>query len=246
MLCLHGVESYGLRFVGLASRLPGVNVVAPDLRGHGRSPKTGPWTIEQHIADLRPLVESSDGVAAWVVLGHSYGGLVAWELARAMPGSVAALILVDPAIAVSAELAAASMSYEFSSVAHSWSDASAAFLELAAARVESGHWAAALDVAVAMEKGADGRLHPLVDGDAVAAAWRQMQEPLRESPYRGPTQLIEARREAGAFVSPPLAAGLRSQLGDQLDHVVVDTSHTIPSDFPDVLAEVVGPFLARV
>jgi pimeloyl-ACP methyl ester carboxylesterase len=43
LLCLHGIEAYGLRFVGLAAHLDGVEIVAPDLRGHGRSPRDGPF-----------------------------------------------------------------------------------------------------------------------------------------------------------------------------------------------------------
>src|SRR4051812_42440847 len=56
ILCLHGIEAHGARFLGLAARVPGLRVVAPDLRGHGRSPKTGPWTLEQGVADLTPLL----------------------------------------------------------------------------------------------------------------------------------------------------------------------------------------------
>src|SRR4051794_17381800 len=102
VLCLPGIESHGVRFLGLASRVPAVRVVAPDLRGHGRSPMVGPWTLEQHLEDLLPLL-ASVGVRDEppVLLGHSYGGLLAWELARAAPASIAGLVLVDPAIAVS-------------------------------------------------------------------------------------------------------------------------------------------------
>src|SRR4051812_19751669 len=158
VLCLHGIESHGMRFLGLAARVPALRVVAPDLRGHGRSPKGGPWTLEQHLVDLRPLLASLavDGQLP-LVLGHSYGGLLAWELARSAPTAISGLVLVDPAIAVTAQVAAASMAYESSYLGHSWADEREAFEFMAARHPASGAWAAALDVAVALDLGADGR-----------------------------------------------------------------------------------------
>jgi pimeloyl-ACP methyl ester carboxylesterase len=73
-----------------------------------------------------------------------------------------------------------------------------------------------------------------------------MQEPLRSSSWRGPTLLIEAGREQGAFTSPAVVKQMRNQLGSQLEHVVLDVSHTIPSDYPDELAAAVAPFLAKL
>src|SRR5689334_13534397 len=102
VLCLHGIESHGLRYVGLAERLNrlefAARVVAPDLRGHGRSVKVGPWTLEQQLADLLPVLDSLAIADRPMLLGHSYGGLLAWELARVAVDRITALILVDPAI----------------------------------------------------------------------------------------------------------------------------------------------------
>src|SRR4051812_2930845 len=203
VLCVHGVESHGARFVGLATRVPELRVVAPDLRGHGRSPKAGPWTLDQHVDDLHALLTAFSEPA--VLLGHSYGGLLAWELARVAGSSVSALVLVDPAISVSAEHAAASMAYDSSYVGHSWADEREAFEFMAARHPPSGTWAAALDVALAVERGADGRLHPLIAPEAVRAAWAQMQEPLRPTAFGGPVLLLEAARRKGRLASPRAA-----------------------------------------
>jgi lipase len=242
VLCLHGIEAHGVRFVGLAARVSGLRVVAPDLRGHGRSPTTGPWTLEKQLADLTPILDSMGRDA--IVLGHSYGGLLAWELARSNPDALAALVLVDPAIGVSPDLAAASVSPEYSLAGHSWPEEAAALSELMVGRPPSAGWSVALDVAVGMRSGPDGRVWPLIERDAVHAAWAQMQQPLRSSDYRGPTLLVEAGREEGRFISAPVAAQIRAQLGDALSHVVLDATHSIPSDFPDLLAAAVGDFLA--
>jgi lipase len=254
LVCLHGIESHGLKFLGLAYRLAKVNLVAPDLRGHGRSPKVGPWTLEQHLDDLAPLVsrfgqpfrlsQPSGLRRPPVLLGHSYGGLLAWEVARATPTSVAALVLVDPAIGVSAEVARGSLTYEHSVLGHSWPDEAAAFSDFAVARSATGLWAAALDAAVGLEHDDGGRLSACVSRDAVEAGWRQMQEQARSSPWRGPTLLLEAGREHGRYVSSLLRSQLREQLGDQLDHRVLDATHTITSDYPDELAAAVNEFLS--
>jgi lipase len=133
ILCLHGIESHGMRFIGLAQRLPELRVVAPDLRGHGRSPMDGPWTLEQQLGDLLPLLESLGPDA--LLLGHSYGGRLAWELARALPDRISGLILADPAIAVDAEFARINAE-EDTGVGDSWEDATAAFAELSVGRRE--------------------------------------------------------------------------------------------------------------
>ncbi|WP_217238456.1 alpha/beta hydrolase [Streptomyces sp. AC555_RSS877] len=62
----------------------GHRVLAVDLPGHGRSPGITPWTIPtvvRHIADTL----DAHGVPEAVVVGHSLGGLVAVEYARANP-----------------------------------------------------------------------------------------------------------------------------------------------------------------
>src|SRR4051794_35325564 len=217
MLCAHGIESHGMRFAALAARIPGLRIIAPDLRGHGRSPMTGPWGVDEHVADLAPLVAD---LTAPVLLGHSFGGLLAWELARRSPESISALVLVDPAIAVTAEVARVSQSHENSSLGHSWADPRDAYDHFAAGRPASGLWAAALDAALAVAPGDDKRLRPLLAPEAVAAAWAEMQRPLRESSWRGPTLLVEAGRGDGKIGAADVVGGGGGQLGAGLDHRV--------------------------
>ena len=49
----------------------------------------------------------------------------------------------------------------------------------------------------------------------------------------------------GAYASADVIGQMRAQLGESLEHVVLDTTHYIPSDYPDLLAEHVGRFLTR-
>jgi lipase len=98
VVCLHGVTGHGERFRRLAEeRWAGFRVLAPDLRGHGRSGWEPPWTLATHVADL---IETLDGLGVerpdWV--GHSFGGRVVLELAAAHPERVGRIVLLDPAI----------------------------------------------------------------------------------------------------------------------------------------------------
>ncbi len=241
LLCLHGIEAHGLRFQQLAARLSDTEVVAPDLRGHGHSPASGPWTVAQHLADLAPILRSLGPDT--VVLGHSYGGLIAWELARAMPDALRGFVLVDPAIGVPAQTAADGLT--FSGTTMAWPDERAALEWLLAQREPSAWWAAALEFVDTIERAPDGSLRASMSPDAVRAGWAQMQEPIRSSSWRGPTLLLEAGRENGRFIPPATVAALKSELGSTLDHRVLDATHTIPSDHPDMLAALVAQFLGR-
>ena len=240
LLCLHGIEAHGLRFVGIAARLSDVHVVAPDLRGHGHSPGNGPWTVAQHIDDLAPLLESLGPET--IVLGHSYGGLIAWELARALPAALSGLVLVDPAIGVVAATAEEGIAANAARL--SWPDERTAMEALLAQRAPSAWWAAALEYAAGLERTHDGLLRPIVREEAVIYGWEQMREPLRATPWRGPTLLLEAGRESGKYVSAATADAMRADLGDALEHRVLDVTHTIPSDHPDLLAALVSDFMA--
>jgi lipase len=101
VVCLHGITAHGLRFRHLAEeRLADrFRVVAPDLRGHGRSEAEPPWTFDTFVDDvLETLNAASVGAAAWV--GHSFGGRLALEAAATAPERIERIALLDPAIHV--------------------------------------------------------------------------------------------------------------------------------------------------
>jgi lipase len=94
LVCLHGVTAYGGHFRRLAAALPDRHVLAPDLRGHGRSEREPPWNLEQHLDDVLDTV--GDEPRDW--LGHSFGGRLCVELAVRRPELVRRLVLLDPAL----------------------------------------------------------------------------------------------------------------------------------------------------
>jgi len=97
VVCLHGVTGHGGLFARLAERLPDHRVLAPDLRGHGRSTWEPPWRIETHLDDL---LETFADVVSTAWIGHSFGGRLVLELAAREPERVERAVLLDPAIRI--------------------------------------------------------------------------------------------------------------------------------------------------
>ncbi len=75
-------------------------VIAPDLRGFGRSPlghadpKTG-ITMEQYADDLAELLDALDVTEPIIYAGFSMGGYIGWQFVRKYASRLRALILCD-------------------------------------------------------------------------------------------------------------------------------------------------------
>jgi esterase len=94
LLALHGHFGRGRVWAPLAEALPGWRVVAPDQRGHGRTGHARDYGREAYVADAAHLIEAL-GLAPAVVLGHSLGGVNAYQLAARRPELVRAVIVED-------------------------------------------------------------------------------------------------------------------------------------------------------
>lgn len=95
VLAIHGVTSSSRAWLALARHLPDVRLIAPDLRGRGRSRALPASTgLRHHAADLGRVLDALelDRVA---VVAHSMGAFVAVALAAQRPETTAALLLVD-------------------------------------------------------------------------------------------------------------------------------------------------------
>ncbi len=67
-------------------------VVAPDLRGHGKSPTPeGPWSIDDFASDVSRLIAAEGGNA--IVVGVGLGAAAGLTLALGHPGLVNALVV---------------------------------------------------------------------------------------------------------------------------------------------------------
>jgi len=93
VLAAHGVTANHLGWQSLAA-LDRCTLLAPDLRGRGRSHPQGPAGMDRHAADLLAVLDHLDVPAATVV-GHSMGGFVATAFSTRHGDRVRGTVLVD-------------------------------------------------------------------------------------------------------------------------------------------------------
>ena len=96
LLCLHSSGSSGRQWSAYAASLASrFRVVAPDLLGYGgeaRWPTGTPASLDDEAKALHPLLPAGGAH----VLGHSYGGSIALQLALRWPERVKSLTLYEP------------------------------------------------------------------------------------------------------------------------------------------------------
>lgn len=94
VLAAHGVTSNHVSWQLVAERA-GVTLLAPDLRGRGRSSGlVGRAGMAQHAADLEAVLDHL-GLDTVTVAGHSMGGFVVAAFAERRPDRTSGVVLVD-------------------------------------------------------------------------------------------------------------------------------------------------------
>ncbi len=72
----------------------GYRVVAPDQRGYAETEKKGPYDVDTLAADIALLIEHL-GEERAIVVGHDWGGTVAFHLAATRPERVSKLVVLN-------------------------------------------------------------------------------------------------------------------------------------------------------
>ena len=238
IVCLHGVRNHGEHFALLAEALPNYHVLAPDLLGHGFSPWEPPWDIETHCAAIADTV----GPEPAALVGHSFGGRLAFELAARAPKLVPKLVLLDPAILLPAHVAllAAENAREPKSYI--------SFDELVERRYDESQLQRAprdlveADLASHVVQDDDGRYRYRYCGSAVVAAYGEMaSQPPRFEDVRVPTLLVLGERSYLSY--DHLLDGHQAALGDLLEVVVVPGGHSVLWDALEETAEAIADFI---
>lgn len=238
VVCLHGVTSSGRHFEQLAARLgAGYRIVAPDLLGHGDSPREPPWRLTDQLDAVEASVRDA---AVW--LGHSFGGRIAFEHAARHPGSVERLVLLDPAILLPSHMAlwVAESSrrervYESFETAIDRRYEESQLHGAPRARVEAelrGH----------MTREEDGWRYRYTQACVITAYSEMAAPPPRFADVRVPTLLVLG--EDSYLPYDHLLDAHREALGDLLEVVTVPGGHTVLWDALDETADAVARFLA--
>ena len=240
IVCLHGVRNHGRHFAPLAARLSSYRVLAPDLLGHGHSPWEPPWDIATHL----DAVVETVGARESILVGHSFGGRLAFELAARAPKLVPRLVLLDPAILLPGHVALAAA--ENARLDKSY----VSFDELIERRYDESqlHHAprdlVVEDLASHVEAGDDGRVRYRYCQSAVVAAYGEMASaPPRFEDVRVPTLLVLGERSYLPY--DHLLDAHREALGALLEVVVVPGGHSVMWDALEETSAAIAAFLAR-
>lgn len=241
LVCLHGVTGHGERFKRLAEeRWTGRRVLAPDLRGHGRSGWEAPWTYPTYVADLAETaaalgLESAD----WA--GHSFGGRLVLELAAAQPRLVRRAILLDPAIQVLPHIA--TQNAEDNMVDGTYADRAAYLAERLDPNPQTPRFHVEADIDQHTDVLRDGRLRRRTCQPAIVSVYGEIATaPPPPETLRVPTLLLYA--PAFGLVWQTQVEAYRAALGDLLRVVDVPGMHMVMWDAFDETAAAVEDFLA--
>lgn len=241
LVCLHGVTGHGRRFRRLAEeRLAArFHVVAPDLRGHGRSDREPPWRLETYVDDLLETLDDA-GVGAGTFVGHSFGGRLVLELAAREPKRVERAVLLDPAIQLLPHIAlqtAEDMRRErvYDSLDAAVDDRISGDPTNPREHVEE-------DMREHLEAGRDGRLRPRYSQACVVALYSELTtDPPRPDTLQAPTLLVHA--PAYGLVREQQLADYDAALGQALTIVAVPGKHMVFWDAYAETADAIEAFL---
>lgn len=100
MLLLHGFPDHAAAWRPLADRLASTcRLIAPDLRGYGRTSRPGSvadYQLDYLIGDVVALLDALELPNAYIC-GHDWGGVLAFAVAERHPARVAGLIAFNAA-----------------------------------------------------------------------------------------------------------------------------------------------------
>jgi len=93
-----GAGAFSTAWSAVQQALPDIRTCAYDRAGWGWSePGPGPRTITQEVFELHSLLRAAAISGPYVMVGHSYGGLLARRYAALYGSEVVGMVLVDPA-----------------------------------------------------------------------------------------------------------------------------------------------------
>ena len=243
VVCLHGVSAHGRRYRRLAEeRLSRrYRILAPDLRGHGRSGYEPPWSIATQLGDVLETLDAAGAEPqAWI--GHSYGARLILELCARDPERVRLAVLLDPAIQI---LPHVGLNFaEEAARDHSFGDAGEAIAARLASGAPTPREFLEEEAREHLEPSPDGRLRWRFCRSAVVTAYGELcTDPPPPTVLPAPALLVHAE-QFGLVREEQLEDYVR-QIGDRLEVVAVPGGHIVYWDSYEQTADAVEAFLER-
>jgi pimeloyl-ACP methyl ester carboxylesterase len=210
LVLLHGLSANAACFGGLigAGLSPSFRVIAPDLRGRGKSdkPATG-YTMADHARDVVGLLDAL-GLERVILGGHSFGGYVAIYIAAHFPERVEKLIVIDAAITLNPRVGEL-LKPSLDRLTRVSSSVEAYLAEARSAPHLNGFWDADVEryFRAEIQENADGTAQAATSAMAVGQALQGVAgEPWLEwvSAVRQPTLLLNATGAYGPAGTPAL------------------------------------------
>lgn len=210
IVLLHGLSANAAEFGGLICE--GLNeshrLVAPDLRGRGRSgkPETG-YSMPEHAAEVIALLDHL-GLETVVMGGHSFGALLSIYLAAHYPDRITRVIVIDAAIVFHPDTENL-LKPSLARLARVLPSADAYLNEMKSAAHVNGVWDTAIEgyYRAELHENPDGTAQSLTSANAVEQALRGVGlEDWADlvSRVKHPVLLLNASEPYGPPGSPPL------------------------------------------
>ncbi|MEO5963462.1 MAG: alpha/beta fold hydrolase, partial [Thermomonas sp.] len=97
VLALHGWLDNAASFIPLAQHLNGIDLVAIDQPGHGRSAHLPPGTDYSFVGAINAILDVADALGwdQFSLLGHSMGGGIGSLIAAACPDRIERLVAIE-------------------------------------------------------------------------------------------------------------------------------------------------------
>ena len=241
LVLLHATLSSSRQLRSLATKLSEhYTVISIDRRGSGRSATDDPAEpidVGVHVADVEAVLEAEDAQPAAIV-GHSYGGCVALELAARRPQSVSAVLAYEPPYG---QVASPSVQAGMAEVGRRTLDARDSG-DLQGAALEFMAGVSGAEAVAALSPAARARVGRAGQG-AVADATLLGMDPAGLVRISSPARIVTGAASASLYAD--IADALTARI-PAADHVRLDgLDHMAPVLRPEPVADAVIAFLSR-
>ncbi|MET0893279.1 MAG: alpha/beta hydrolase [Pseudoxanthomonas sp.] len=255
VLALHGWLDNAASFVPLAAELPGLDLVIPDLPGHGRSAHLAAGADYTLSVTLNAILDVVDGLGweSFAVLGHSMGAGIGSILAASLPQRVRCLVAIEAlgALAETPENTTARLRDSVGAMRALAGKKLRVFPDMAApirARMQANQLGEA-SARLLVERGVvavEGGYAWSTDPRLTLPALQRMTEEQIGHLVRGiacPTRVVFAE-PAQSYLPDPLRRA-RAALLPEGELFVIAGNHHLHMEKPAEVAQAIGDFLSR-